>query len=229
MKISLLLVVVLLNLNVYSQTYERFKVVQVWSIHFRVPIWFWNFWVQFLSDYPLLHLYGKPWYDYTSFHGSVAQFQYVLAEICVIEICLVSSRYSFQDNNLILQCLRSILINYHVLHIAGKIFWLCFFWWWSCRIPVCIGIDMCIWRLPKFQTLILRHQTCFSGCELSACPIALFWVFLKSYFECVSFGGCVAHVSVYWQRCMHLNAAQVPDIESNFKTTNLFCTLWGQF
>jgi hypothetical protein len=34
MKISLLLVVVLLNFNVYSQTYERFKAVQVSSIHF---------------------------------------------------------------------------------------------------------------------------------------------------------------------------------------------------
>ena len=34
MKISLLLVVVLLNFNVYLQTYERFKVVHVSSIHF---------------------------------------------------------------------------------------------------------------------------------------------------------------------------------------------------
>jgi hypothetical protein len=34
MKISLLLVVVLLNFNVYSQTCERFKVVQVSNIHF---------------------------------------------------------------------------------------------------------------------------------------------------------------------------------------------------
>ena len=41
--------------------------------------------------------------DYACFHGSVAQFQHLLAEICVIEICL-SSSHSFQDNNLILQC-----------------------------------------------------------------------------------------------------------------------------
>ena len=34
MKISLLLVVILFNFNVYSQTYERFKAVQVSSIHF---------------------------------------------------------------------------------------------------------------------------------------------------------------------------------------------------
>jgi hypothetical protein len=34
MKISLLLVVVLLNFNVYSQTYERFKAVQVSNINF---------------------------------------------------------------------------------------------------------------------------------------------------------------------------------------------------
>jgi hypothetical protein len=33
-----------------------------------------------------------------------------LAEICVIEICL-SSRHYFQDNNLILQCLRLVLIQ----------------------------------------------------------------------------------------------------------------------
>ena len=48
--------------------------------------------------------------DYPTFHGSVAQFQHVLAKICVIEICL-SSKHSFQDNNLIMQCLRSVLIQ----------------------------------------------------------------------------------------------------------------------
>ena len=125
-------------------------------------------------------------------HGSVAQFQHVLGEICVIEICQ-SSRHSFQESILFCNVWGQFLSNYHVLHIAGKIFWLCFFWWWSCQIPICIGIDMCIWRLPKFQTLILRHQTCLSGCELSACPIVLFWVFLRSYFEISFLGGCVSH------------------------------------
>ena len=48
--------------------------------------------------------------DCASFHGSLAQFQLVLAKICAFEICL-SSKHSFQDNNLILQCLRSVLIQ----------------------------------------------------------------------------------------------------------------------
>ena len=48
MEISLLWVVVLLNFNVYSHTYECFKDVQVSDIHFRTPIWFWNLWGQFL-------------------------------------------------------------------------------------------------------------------------------------------------------------------------------------
>ena len=48
--------------------------------------------------------------DDASFHGSVAQFQHVLVEIYVIETCL-NSRHSFQDNNLILQFLRSVNFN----------------------------------------------------------------------------------------------------------------------
>ena len=65
-----------------------------------------------VNSYPitLFYTFMERHDDYASFHGSVAQFQHVLAEICVIEICL-SSRHSFQDNNLILQCLRSILIQ----------------------------------------------------------------------------------------------------------------------
>ena len=65
-----------------------------------------------VSSYPitLFYTFMESHDDYASFHGSVAQFQHVLAEICVIEICL-SSRHSFQDNNLILQCLRSTLIQ----------------------------------------------------------------------------------------------------------------------
>jgi hypothetical protein len=48
--------------------------------------------------------------DYASFHGSVAQFQHVLAEICVIEIYL-SSRHSFQDNNLIYSAMSEANFN----------------------------------------------------------------------------------------------------------------------
>ena len=48
--------------------------------------------------------------DYASFHDSVAQFQHVLAEICVFEIYL-SFKHSFQDINLISQCMRSILFQ----------------------------------------------------------------------------------------------------------------------
>ena len=109
MKIVLHLVVILLNFNVYLYTYERFKVVQVSSIHFMIPIWFWKFWG---SSYPitLFYTFMESHDDYVSFHGSVAQFQHVLAEICVIEICL-SSIHSFQDNNFILQCRRSIWIQ----------------------------------------------------------------------------------------------------------------------
>ena len=58
----------------------------------------------------LFYTFMKSHDDYASFHASVAQIQHVLAKICVIEICL-NSRHSFQDNNLILQCLRSILIQ----------------------------------------------------------------------------------------------------------------------
>ncbi len=51
-----------------------------------------------VSSYPitLFYTFMESHDDYASFHGSVAQFQHVLAEICVIEICL-SSRHSFQD------------------------------------------------------------------------------------------------------------------------------------
>ena len=58
----------------------------------------------------LFYIFMESHDDYASFHGSVAQFQHVLAEICVIEICL-SSRNSFQDSNLIMQRLRSVLIQ----------------------------------------------------------------------------------------------------------------------
>jgi hypothetical protein len=65
-----------------------------------------------VNSYPitLFYTFMESHYDYAYFHGSVAQFQHVLAEICVIEICL-SFRHSFQDINLILQCLRSVLIQ----------------------------------------------------------------------------------------------------------------------
>ena len=58
----------------------------------------------------LFHTFMESHDDYASFHGSVAQFQHVLAEIRVIETCL-SSRQSFQDINLIQQCLRLVLIQ----------------------------------------------------------------------------------------------------------------------
>ena len=91
----------------------------------------------------LFHTFVESHNDHASFHGSVAQFQHVLAKICVIEICL-SSRHSLQYNNLILQCLRSILIQLPCFTHCLKDILIVFFWWWSCRIPVCIGIDMCI-------------------------------------------------------------------------------------
>ena len=71
-----------------------------------------DFKISEVSSYPitLFYTFMESHDDYASFHGSVAQFQHVLAEICVIEICL-SSRHSFQDNNLIMQCLRSVLIQ----------------------------------------------------------------------------------------------------------------------
>ena len=48
-------------------------------------------------SYPitLFYTFGESHDDYASFHGGVAQFQHVLAKICVIEICL-SSRHSFK-------------------------------------------------------------------------------------------------------------------------------------
>jgi len=63
-------------------------------------------------SYPitLFYTFGESHDDYASFHGGVAQFQHVLAKICVIEIWL-SSRHSFQDINLILQCLGLVLIQ----------------------------------------------------------------------------------------------------------------------
>ena len=65
-----------------------------------------------VSSYPitLFYTFMESHDDYASFHGSVAQIQHILVKICVIEICL-SSRHSFQDNNLILQCLRSVSIQ----------------------------------------------------------------------------------------------------------------------
>ena len=65
-----------------------------------------------VSSYPitLFYTFMDNHDDYASFHGSVAQIQHILVKICVIEICL-SSRHSFQDNNLILRCLRSTLIQ----------------------------------------------------------------------------------------------------------------------
>ena len=51
-----------------------------------------------VNSYPITLFYNfmESHDDYASFHGIVAQFQHVLAEICVIETCL-SSRHSFQD------------------------------------------------------------------------------------------------------------------------------------
>ena len=65
-----------------------------------------------VGSYPitLFYTFMESHDDYAFFHVSVAQFQYVLAEICVIEIYL-SSKHSFQNNNLIMQCLRLGLIQ----------------------------------------------------------------------------------------------------------------------
>jgi hypothetical protein len=48
-----------------------------------------------VSSYPinLFYTFMESHDDYASFHGNVAQFQHVLAEICVIEICLSSRHY----------------------------------------------------------------------------------------------------------------------------------------
>ena len=71
-----------------------------------------DFEISKVISYPitLFYTFMESHDDYASFHGSVAQFQHVLAEICVIEICL-SFRHSFQDNKLILHFVRSILIQ----------------------------------------------------------------------------------------------------------------------
>ena len=174
--------------------------------------------------------------DYASFHGSVAQFQHVLAKICVIEICL-SSKDSFQGNNLILQCLRWVLIklpcsthcwkdilifllllvvlpnsslywriyvhlkatqvpniNFKtsnlflrlwinclsdcpLLGIFEELFWMRFYGWLYCSFQVCVDKDVCVWMLPKFQTLISRQQTCFALCEVNSNPMTLVWIF----------------------------------------------------
>ena len=109
MKILLLLVVVLLNFNVYLQTYERSRLSKFQAFISGHQSDFEN---SEVSSYPitLFYTFMESHDDYASFHGSVAQFQHVLAEICVTGIRL-SSRRSFQDNNLILQCLRLVLIQ----------------------------------------------------------------------------------------------------------------------
>ena len=109
MKIFLLLVVVLVNSNVYLQTYESVKAVQVQAFISGHQS---NFEIFEVTFYPitLFYTFMENHDDYASFYGSVAQFQHVLAKICVIEIFL-SSGHSFQDNNLSLQCLRSVLIQ----------------------------------------------------------------------------------------------------------------------
>ena len=97
MKTLILLVVVLLNFNVYLQTYERSRLSKFQAFISGHQSDFEN---SEVSSYPitLFYTFMESHDDYASFHGSVAQSQHVLTEICVIEICL-SSRHSFQDLN----------------------------------------------------------------------------------------------------------------------------------
>jgi hypothetical protein len=57
---------------------------------------------------------------------------------------------------------------------------MCFFWWLCCSFQLCIDIDLCVWMLPKFQTLISRQQTWFALCEVSSNPITLVHIGLVS-------------------------------------------------
>ena len=70
---------------------------------------------------------------------------------------------------------------------------MCFFWWLCCSFQVCIDRDVYVEMLPKFQTLISKQQTCFALCEVNFNPMTLVWIFLKSYFNCASFGGGLDH------------------------------------
>jgi hypothetical protein len=65
------------------------------------------------------------------------------------------------------------LSNCPLLGIFEELFWMCFFWWLCGSFQLCIDRDLCVWMLPKFQTLISRQQTCFALCEVRSNPMTL--------------------------------------------------------
>ena len=73
-----------------------------------------------VNSYPitLFYTFMESHDNYASFHDSVAQFQQVLAEICVIEICL-SSRHSFFKTSIIQPFSRFLNVSYQ----RGRTVW----------------------------------------------------------------------------------------------------------
>ena len=112
--------------------------------------------------------------------------------MCIWRLLKVQT-LKFETSNLFFRLWIKCLSDCALLGIFEELFWMCFFWWLCCSFHVCIDKDVYVWMLPKFQTLISRQQTCFALCEVKSNPMTLVWIFLKSYFDCASFGGGLAH------------------------------------